>query len=109
MNYTNINAADIARDYLFSSIEELKNHLQDENNLVDGEIVQIAMNDGTIVYYPSIDNFMENNYTFKDFTHWIKYSLEIDTVNGKFLFLESGEAFELTDEEFDLLEDLQSE
>ena len=66
MNYTNINAADIARDYLFSSIEELKNHLQDENNLVD-------------------------------------------TVNGKFLFLEGGEAFELTDEEFDLLEDLKSE
>ena len=66
MNNTNMNAADIARDYLFSSIEELKNHLQDENNLVD-------------------------------------------TVNGKFFFFFCGEAFELTDEEFDLLEDLKSE
>ncbi len=98
----------LATKLYFSGVKELKEHLdEDEDNLVDGEIVRIEMKDGSIVYYPSVENFMERNTEFKDFVHWSKYSYEIDTRQGKFFFDQDEEAIELTDEEYELLQELQ--
>jgi len=102
----------LAEDCHCDDLEELKEHLQKQGTLVDGEIVCVDLNQDKAkhrytLYYPSVEAFASLPIT--EHTYFLDCDAKLTRWKGKFLFdtVSENGVIELNDKQYRLLKEFQ--